>query len=170
MVQKTEIKEVNNLKDAQEVRRWRWGFRGGYFLFMVLMIPAICLSLYALPSMKENNEMLELMSEYKMIFAHQNKLKGFVKQIHNRIVGLDLSIKQVQKVEDLRSDINKVKKDNNNSKRLQGTRYNKMAANILLVHYETREALAAYKANLQQVTEDLNICTANVGDIPRAPY
>lgn len=160
------------LQDRQEEKQKRWTFRAGYTLFLALLIPFFVMFLYPLPSMKENRSMMNEISQYNVIFKHQNRLLGFVDGIKDRIVDMDFSVQQVQKVEDIKSDIIKVRVNNNSALIPQSAKYNEMASNVLQMHFECREILATNRRNLQIVQEDLDKCQANIpeGSLTRAPY
>lgn len=159
-------------KDLREEKRKRITFRGGFLLFLAVFVPLFFLIFYPLPQKKDNEYMLTAMSEYNTIFNHQSKLNGAVKDIRQRISGLNLSIKQIQKVDDIKSDTRKIEKNKNAAAKEQKHRYNLAASQVLKIHFEVRELLASYQNNNSIVFRDLEKCKAHIpdGSLARAPY
>jgi len=158
-----------NTRDKQEDSRHRWTFRSVYLLFFVLGIILLYL-FYPVPKKKDNDEMLESISDYTIIFDHHEKLLKDVKYVKNQIKGIDLTVKQIQRENDIESKIRKIEKSKNSSTLVQSTSYNQIASKLLRLYYNSRQKLAKTTKNNSMISKKLEECKGFVKDMGRAPF
>jgi len=158
-----------NTRDKQEDSRHRWTFRSVYLLFFVVGIILLYL-FYPVPKKQDNDDMLESISDYTIIFNHHDKLLKDVKYVKNQIKGIDLTIKQIQRENDIESKIIKIEKSRNSSTLVQSTSYNQIASKLLRLYYNSRQKLAKTAKNNGLVTKELEECKGFVKDMGRSPF
>lgn len=159
-----------NLKDRKETKQKKWTFRVLYALFFAV----ICLLFYVfypLPSKKDNQVMLEEMTDYKLIFDHHYQVKPLANNIKENISGMNFTIKQIQKELDVQSKINKLNKSSNASTTVQPTTFNGNAAKMLRLYFDSRQLLGKTELNNNRISKNLEDCKAFVADgMARAPF
>ena len=157
-----------NTRDKQEDSRHRWTFRTAYALFLVLGLVMFYL-FYPVPKKKDNDHMLESISDYTIIFDHHEKILKDVKHVEGQIRGIDLTVKQIQRVNDIESKIRKIEMSKNASTLVQPTSYNQIASKLLRMYFNARQKLAITAKNNSLRSRELEECKGYVKDMGRAP-
>jgi len=160
-----------NTRDKHEDKRQRWTFRSIYILFFVLGVVALYL-FYPIPKKTDNDEMLEAISDYTIIFNHHDKILSNVKYVKNQITKIDLSVKQIQRENDIESKIRKIEKSKNSSTLVQQTSYNQIASKLLRLYFNSRQKLAKTAKNNSKISSELEECKGFItdGGMGRAPF
>ena len=158
-----------NTRDKREDIRHRWTFRSVYLLFFVLGIILLYL-FYPVPKKKDNDHMLEAISDYTIIFDHHDKILKDVKYVKRQIGDIDLSIKQIQRENDIESKIRKIEMSRNASTLVQPTSYNQISSKLLRMYFNVRQKLAKTAKNNGLVSKKLEECKGYIKDMGRAPF
>ncbi len=110
-------------------------------------------------------ESKELLGNIKMsehILGQQDLYLHKVKRLHKTIKDIDFDISQVQKLNEIKVDVNLLqdiyKKNNMNNKYIFGVQ----ASKILKIYFNSRESLNKVEKNNRVLEKNLNECKANI--------
>ncbi|CAA0156988.1 type VI secretion system TssO [Tenacibaculum maritimum] len=110
----------------------------------------------------ESKDLLVNISASERILEEQERYVEKVKILHDSISVVKFEINQVQKLNEIKSDIhmlqNVYKKNNMNNKYIFGVQSSK----ILKIYFDARESLNKVKKNNEVLEKNLNECKANI--------
>ncbi|CAA0259461.1 conserved hypothetical protein [Tenacibaculum maritimum] len=110
----------------------------------------------------ESKDLLVNISASERILEEQEWYVEKVKILHDSISVVKFEINQVQKLNEIKSDIhmlqNVYKKNNMNNKYIFGVQSSK----ILKIYFDARESLNKVKKNNEVLEKNLNECKANI--------
>ncbi|MFL0079418.1 type VI secretion system TssO [Tenacibaculum maritimum] len=110
----------------------------------------------------ESKDLLVNISASERILEEQERYVERVKILHDSISVVKFEINQVQKLNEIKSDIhmlqNVYKKNNMNNKYIFGVQSSK----ILKIYFDARESLNKVKKNNEVLEKNLNECKANI--------
>ncbi|MDB0601952.1 type VI secretion system TssO [Tenacibaculum maritimum] len=110
----------------------------------------------------ESKDLLVNISVSERILEEQERYVEKVKILHDSISVVKFEINQVQKLNEIKSDIhmlqNVYKKNNMNNKYIFGVQSSK----ILKIYFDARESLNKVKKNNEVLEKNLNECKANI--------
>jgi len=158
-----------NTRDKREDNRHRWTFRSIYMLVFVLGIVLFYL-FYPVPKKADNDDMLEAISDYTIIFDHHDQVLKDVKYVKGQIGKIDLTVKQIQRENDIESRIRKIEKSRNSSTLIQPASYNQISSKLLRLYFNTRQKLAKTTKNNVLVNNELDECKGFMKEMGRAAF
>ncbi len=110
----------------------------------------------------ESRELLENIQTSEHILEEQEAYLHKVKKLHKTIKEVDFGINQVQKLNEIKVDIDLLqdiyKKNNMNNKYIFGVQ----ASKILKIYFNSREILDKIEKNNEVLEKNLNECKANL--------
>ncbi len=136
--------------------------------FILLFVFSVCVLfiiqtklMFKIPAI-ESKELLVNIQTAEEILEQQNRYVYKVRELHDTIKNLDFDISQVQKLNEVKRDINLLqniyKKNNMNNKYIFGVQ----ASKILRIYFNSRESLSKEIKNNQILEKNLNECKANI--------
>lgn len=136
-----------------------------FFLLFIICFSAMYIGLtkfiFKIP-VSNNQKLLGAIAEFEKVLDDQKKVSTDFKQIAEEIKQMEFKIHQVQKKDDIKREISKIRSLYINNQKNSKYKFTLNVADILLFYFHSREQYSTLLTNKQKLETNLNECQANL--------
>lgn len=149
---------LQNLKESF----WR-SVRFSLLFILVASVVYIVLTKFIIKiPVADNQKLLASINEFEQVIEKEKEIAEETKKISEKIKAMEFDIYQVQKQDDIKREIYKIRniyqENNTNSK----YKFSLQVSKILQIYYDTRERNSTLKNNMELLSTNLTKCQANI--------